>query len=150
MVLNASIKSNEKCREKKRERINLWFSQFNKLFELWMYAVNVLYEQNLIKSKCWLHELACEQRVRILFILVAISVAFECQNYYHKHKFNFQGVVNWFEWVQFIWESLWWKVMCKPKRMHKLVWWTAYLNRLSAFVRQTQKSLYTHTHNFDA
>lgn len=37
--------ANIKSKEKRREKINLWHSQFNKLFELWMFVVNVLCEE---------------------------------------------------------------------------------------------------------
>lgn len=107
------------CPRNEWERINLWFLVFNKLSELWMYAVNVL----LRTKSNQIRVLNARTRIRILFTFVA----FECQNY-HKHAFNFR--CNRLVWVSTVHlGSLWWKVMfkcvcnvhCKQKGC-KLLW----------------------------
>lgn len=70
--------------------------------------------------------------------------------YYHKNKFNFHGVekIGSSEFSSFenVYDGEWCaSVFCKPKRMHKFLWWTAYLIRISAFLRQTHTETDTAT-----
>lgn len=124
-----SIKSNEKCLGNERERINLWHSQFNKLFELRMYAVNVLCgttKSNQIKvlnARTYIH----------LVCIRCISVHLNVRTITSTHSIFRGGRMVWVRSVHL--KSLWYEKLCSSVctehcewKGYKLPWWTAHNN----------------------
>lgn len=150
-----SIKSNEKCLGNERERINLWFLQFNKLLELWMYVVNVLFET----TKCnQIKVLGCTNvHTRTYFVCILVALRCIWMSELSQTSVHFLGRLK-LDWVSSIHlKSSRWKVMFKcvcvwvhyKRKGYKFLWWTAqqqYLNQLSAFVHRTYTKAYAHTH----
>lgn len=142
-----SIKSNEKCLGNERERINLWHSQFNKLFELRMYAVNVLCgttksnQIRVLNARTYIH----------LVCIRCISVHLNVRTITSTHSNFRSGRMVWVRSVHL--KSLWYENMLefvhralRMKRIQIAMMnrTQQYFNWLSAFVRQTCIKAYAH------
>lgn len=139
----------------KRERINLWHSQFNKLFELWMCMLLMFFseQQNLIKSKCGMHE---RTDVCIWFRIRCSSLHLNVRTITNTHSIFGGRWIGLSEYSSFE-KFMIWKVTfkcavctvhCKWKG-YKLLWWTAHnhisIDCLLLFVKCMHKSLCART-----